>query len=714
MHFVMRTGGLREAIKWAGPLLLAAAVAAGGRPPAPNTSLQSEPNVILITIDTLRADRLGAYGNTAALTPTMDALGRDGVVFRRAIVQVPLTLPSHTAILTGTYPMWNGVEDLSGRGLGAGLPTLAEIFKRHGYATAAFVSAFVLESMWGLNRGFDLYDDWFKAEEYGAEHHESVERRAAESVDHALGWLASRPSPRPFFLWLHLYDPHAPYTPPEPFKSSYRGRPYDGEVAYTDHELGRLIEFLKSRKLYASSAILLASDHGEGLGEHQEQQHGFFIYGSTVHVPLILKPPATLVPSQRVVTQVASSVDIAPTLAQLCRFPAGDLASFQGHSLVGLLEKNPAGAPRVGYSESLYPRSTFGWHSLRSIETDEYHYIDAPHAELYDLKLDPNETRNLIAEKPAVAAALRQVLDETLARYRRKAEGSAPGRGPDPEAVEKLRSLGYLSLSLPSAPQEDAPGAADPKDEIGFYNQILRATELAEDGRLSESNAMLQAAGASHPTAYLVPFLEGENLLALGQAREAIARYRRALELSPMSEQAAMGLGHAAYRAGDNDQAIKAYELALALNPANYVVRLALGKVYLRLNRFEEAAKEQQQVLAAHPRFALAYADYGVTLVRLKRYDEARRTLEKAVELGSKTAYTYNFLGNAYLSSGRSAEALHAYQEAIRLDPNYATAYLNLAVFYLHSGQADQARPYYQKACRLDRELCRQLESKFH
>ncbi len=713
MRFVTRTVGLREAIKWAGPLLLAAAVAAAGRPPAPNTSLQSEPNVILITIDTLRADRLGAYGNTAALTPTMDALGRDGVVFRRAIAQVPLTLPSHTAILTGTYPMWNGVEDLSGRGLGAGLPTLAEIFKRHGYATAAFVSAFVLDSMWGLNRGFDLYDDWFKAEEYRAEHHESVERRAAESVDHALAWLASRPS-RPFFLWLHLYDPHAPYTPPEPFKSSYRGRPYDGEVAYTDHELGRLIEFLKSRKLYASSAILLASDHGEGLGEHQEQQHGFFIYGSTVHVPLILKPPATLVPSQRVVTQVASTVDIAPTLAQLCRFPSGDLASFQGRSLVGLLEKKPAGAPRAGYSESLYPRSTFGWHSLRSIETDEYHYIDAPHAELYDLKLDPNETRNLIGEKPAVAAALRQVLDETLARYRRKAKGSAPGGGPDPEAVEKLRSLGYLSLSLPSAPQEDAPGAADPKDEIGFYNQVLRATELAEDGRLSESNAMLQAAGASHPTAYLVPFLEGENLLALGQAREAIARYRRALELSPTSERAAMGLGHAAYRAGDNDQAIKAFELALALNPANYVVRLALGKVYLRLNRFEEAAKEQQQVLAAHPRFALAYADYGVTLVRLKRYDEARRTLEKAVELGSKTAYTYNFLGNAYLSSGRSAEALHAYQEAIRLDPNYATAYLNLAVFYLQSGQADQARPYYQKACRLDRELCRQLESKFH
>jgi len=714
MRFVTRAGGLRKVATWAAPLLLAAAVAVAGRPPAPNPSLESEPNVVLITIDTLRADRLGAYGSTAALTPTMDGLGRDGVVFRRAIAQVPLTLPSHAAILTGTYPMWNGVEDLSGRGLGTGLPTLAEIFKRHGYATAAFVSAFVLDSMWGLNRGFDLYDDWFKAEDPRAEHHESVERRAAETVDHALAWFASRPS-RPFFIWLHLYDPHAPYTPPEPFKSRHRARPYDGEVAYADHELGRLIDFLKSRKLYASSVILLASDHGEGLGEHQEQQHGFFVYGSTVHVPLILKPPASLVPSQRAVTQVVNTVDIAPTLAQLCRFPSGDLSSFQGRSLVGLLEKKPAGAPRAGYSESLYPRSTFGWHSLRAIETDEYHYIDAPRAELYDLKLDPNETRNLIGEKPAVAAALRQTLDETLARYRRKAEGSAPGAGPlDPEAIEKLRSLGYLSLSLANTAHEDAPGAADPKDEIGFYNQILRATELAEDGRLSESNAMLQAAGASHPTAYLVPFLEGENLLALGQAREAIARYRRALELSPTSEQAAMGLGHAAYRAGDNDQAIKAYELALARNPANYVVRLALGKVYLRLNRFEEAAKEQQQVLAAHPRFAAAYADHGVTLVRLKRYDEARKALEKAVELGSKTAYTYNFLGNAYLSSGRPADAVHAYQEAIRLDPNYATAHLNLAMFYLHSGQPDQARPYYQKACQLDRELCRQFESKFH
>jgi arylsulfatase A-like enzyme len=250
----------------------------------------------------------------------VDALAREGVTFTRAISQVPLTAPSHAAILTGTYPVWNGLRDWSDHGLAPGIPTVAEVFKSHGYTTAAFVSAFVLDSMWGLDRGFDVYDDWFKAEDYRTMQRNGLERRGDETVDHTIAWLKSGPS-HPFFLWLHLYDPHAPYRPPEPFKTRYRDRPYDGEIAFADQQLGRFFDFLKNQQIYASSLIVLTSDHGEGLGEHQEQQHGFFIYETTVHVPLLVKFPAGSQPARRSVPEVVNTVDIAPTLLGILGVP---------------------------------------------------------------------------------------------------------------------------------------------------------------------------------------------------------------------------------------------------------------------------------------------------------------------------------------------------------------------------------------------------------
>src|SRR3989442_15009668 len=407
----------------AGPVVLATVctVAFGLASSGPSAADPQRPNAILITVDTLRADRLGSYGNPSGLPPGMDGLARDGVVFRRAVAQVPLPLPSHTAILTGTYPMWNGVEDLSTRGLSPGIPTLAEAFKRHGYATAAFVSAFVLDSMWGLERGFDLYDDWFKPVEGKADRRDSLERRAEETVNHSLAWLDAHHS-QSFFLWIHLYDPHAPYDPPEPFKSRFRTRPYDGEVAYADQQVGRLIAFLEAHNSYSAGLVLFTSDHGEGLGEHGEQQHELFISNSTIHVPLILKPPATFASSRRTISEVVSTVDIAPTLVQFCDFPTADFASFQGRSLAPLLRSPAPGSSRDAYSESLYPRSSFGWHSLHGVETERYHYIEAPREELYDLERDPDETRNILGQKSPVGALLSENLPALAARYARPAE----------------------------------------------------------------------------------------------------------------------------------------------------------------------------------------------------------------------------------------------------------------------------------------------------
>jgi len=665
-------------------------------------------SVILITVDTLRADRLGCYGNTQVETPAMDALARDGVRFTRAVAQVPLTAPSHAAILTGTYPPWNGLRDWSDHGIHPDVRTLAEIFKSRGYTTAAFVSAFVLDSMWGLNRGFDLYDDWFKTEDYQTIRRSGLERRGEETVGRSLAWLQSSPA-RPFFLWLHLYDPHAPYRPPEPFRTRYRGRFYDGEVAYTDEQLGRFFDFLKGQNLYASSLIVLTSDHGEGLGEHQEQDHGFFVYNTTVLVPLMIKFPAGYTPARRVVPQVVNTVDIAPTLIRLSGFPDTDTRTFQGQSLLSLVERGAGGSPRYGYSESLYPRNFLGTHTLFGLQTERYHYVRAPREELYDLEQDPGERRNIANGNPATTQSLRQTLQEVRARFRRPAEVIGQTPGLDAESVEKLRSLGYVSLATRKPVLEEDPAGPDPKDRIDAYNQIMRATVLAEVGQLREANNLLAALVTKYPRAYLLPFLQGENDLARGEARQAMARYRRALELNPAFDQAAVGLGRAAYAAEDNAQAVQAFQLVLQLNPMDFLARLALARTYWRLNQPEAAANEQLEVLRTHPHFAQAHADYGVTLTKLKRFDEAVPALLKGLDLGYRDAMVYNFLGNAYAGQGRGEEALRAYEQALSLDATYPTAYVNLAILYQSRGQHEKAREYFQKACRLNADLCRAM-----
>lgn len=675
------------------------------------TAKAPPPNVILITVDTLRADRLGCYGNTQVETPAIDAFARDGVLFEKAIAQVPLTTPSHAAILTGTYPIRNGMRDWSDPGLRSDVPTLAEIFKRQGYTTAAFVSAFVLDSMWGLSRGFDHYDDWFDTQDYSLVKRQSVERSADKTVDRSIAWLQSR-RPGPFFLWVHVYDPHTPYRPPEPFKSRYQGRPYDGEVAFTDQQLGRLLQFLRGQGLYSSALIVLTSDHGEALGEHQEQEHGYFIYESSVHVPLVLKFPPGFAPAQLRISKVVNTIDLAPTLAQFCAFPSDEQRSFQGRSLLTLVTKGSDAGPRYGYSESLYPRNLVGASVLFGVQTERYHYIRAPHEELYDLEQDAEEKHNVLRENPAVAAALREELQGILSRYK-QAEAASEGGRVDPETAEKLRSLGYISLSAARTPADFDPTAPDPKELIVTYNEIMRAIELADRGSYREANSRLAALTAKHPKIYLLPFLEGENLRAMGDARGAIVQYRRALGINPLFDQAAMGLGRAAHAVEENTEAAKAYELALQLNPRNFLARLALAKAYWRLNRLAEAAEEQLQVLGAHPHFAQAHADYGISLVRLGRHTEALPALLKGIELGYQDAMVYNFLGNAYAAMGRPPEALKAYEKAISLDPRDPTAYVNLALVYADLGQHERSRQYYREVCRLNAELCRQVAARF-
>src|SRR5260370_21315324 len=312
------------------------------------------PNILISTVDTLRADRVGCYGYAAGLTPNVDALAKDGVVFERAVAQVPLTWPSHAAIFTGTYPFHNGVQDFTGQPLSDRFRTLAESLKDHGYATGAVVSSFVLDRSWGLARGFESYDDAFAGQEFLLKNLGLVERRAEESVNHAVGWLEAHPT-QPFFLWLHLYDPHTPYNPPEPFRSQYAKQPYEGEIAYADSQLGRLFAWLKQapNSLYEHTLIVFLSDHGESLGEHAERDHGFFFYASTFRVPLSLQPPKTQGLASQRVADPAETIQVGPTVLELAGVEDPIQKQFQAASLVPLFNGKPHAPQRPGYREKV-------------------------------------------------------------------------------------------------------------------------------------------------------------------------------------------------------------------------------------------------------------------------------------------------------------------------------------------------------------------------
>ena len=362
--------------------------------------------MLLVTIDTVRADHIGCYGATTIETPAIDALAKDGVLFERALSQVPLTWPSHVTILTGTYPFHNGVQDFTGQPLAAEFRSVAQSFSDHGYATAAVISSFVLNRSWGLARGFAHYDDAFAGNAYLESGVGLVERKAEESVNRSLAWFRHRPA-KPFFFWLHLYDPHSGYDPPEPFRSAYRDRLYDGEIAYADAQLGRLIAWLKQNHLYDNTAVVLLSDHGESLGEHGEKEHGFFIYNATLHVPLVIKPAGKPEGAQRI-GDVVEITAVAPTLLKLAGISDRISTQFDTPSLL------PKPKLDAAYSETMYPFSSFGWNPLRSLETGDYHYIEAQEGELAEaahefkatVDINPNnaDARARLARAQAAAA----------------------------------------------------------------------------------------------------------------------------------------------------------------------------------------------------------------------------------------------------------------------------------------------------------------------
>ena len=656
------------------------------------------PNVILITIDTLRADHVACYGARNVKTPTLDGLASDGIIFDRAISQVPLTWPSHAAILTGTYPFQNGVQDFTGEPLSPQFRSIAQAFKGAGYRTGAVVSAFVLDRSWGLGRGFDFYDDAFSAETFQKKDIGLVDRRAGESVDHAISWLRKSPQ-RPFFLWLHLYDPHSPYDPPEPYRTEYREHLYDGEIAYADHELGRLITWLKENKLYDSAVIAMLSDHGESLGEHGEDEHGFFVYNATVHIPLIVKPPAGsgIRPDRR--PEPVETTAVAPSLLQLARVKDQIQTQFQS---IGLFDAKAAErAP--AYSETFYPFSSFGWSPLHAIETDRFHYIDAPKPELYDVGTDPGETNNIAALQPATVTVLKEKLRQLLA-HNPFSPSKAGAANLSPDAQEKLRALGYFGFRAAVSPQALAAGLSDPKDKISDFNTILKSEDAFHRGDDDQGEALLRQVQERDPKIYVIPFLLGESALRHQNWQSAVEQFQRCLDLNPSFDNAMTGLAYSLAKLGQADGAKTWLDKAIQNNPRNYRAWYQVGLLQATTDpSLAQAAYEK--AVGIQPNFPPGQREFGVSLMQQKNYSAAIPHLRKAIDLGLDDPHLQNFLGICYSRTNRLDEAVKSYRAALKADPNLAEAHLNLA-FALLRLHRNGAAEEYKTACDLDKKFC--------
>lgn len=658
--------------------------------------------MLLITIDTVRADHLGCYGYTNIHTPTLDSLAHDGILFERAISQVPLTWPSHTAILTGTYPFQNGVQDFTGRPLDPQFRSVAQAFKKKGYATGAVVSAYVLDRIWGLARGFDFYDDAFDPAEFQKKDIGLVDRRAGESVTHALRWLTKHSaSGQPFFLWLHLYDPHSPYDPPEPFHTEYRDHLYDGEIAYADHELGRVITWLKSNRSYDPTLIAMLSDHGESLGDHGEQEHGFFVYNSTIRIPLIVKPPAgSGFPPAQISTPVETTA-VAPTLLKL----AGLKDEIETQFTSQPLPLTPAQAEdQPAYSETFYTFDSFGWSPLHSLQTRRYHFVDAPRPELYDVQNDPEEKHNLAAEQTATVSVFKAKLDVLLKKN--SYQGSDASAAMNPDVAEKLRALGYVAYHSPVSPDALAKGLPDPKDKLEEFNAILSAEDAIRAGDVASGDATLTRIQQLDPSLYIVPFLLGENASRRQDWQTSAAQFERCLELNPNFDQAMTGLARALFFLGKADDARKWTENALKINPLNYKALYELGSIEMHTD-VTAAAADFEKAVAIQGNFAPLRRDLGMLYFEQRNYPAAGTQLQKAAELGIHDARLFNFLGICYDRTGRLALAVETYHRALKLDPNLAEGHLNLGFTYHRMGHETLARREYERACELKADFCK-------
>jgi arylsulfatase A-like enzyme/Flp pilus assembly protein TadD len=630
-----------------------------------------KPNVLLVTIDTLRADRLGSYGYNLARTPVLDRLAAEGVRFADATTHAPLTYPAHAAILTGEYPATFGIRLNGMHPLPAAASTLSERLKAGGYQTMAVVGSVILDRSYGLDQGFDLYDDRFAIRPTETQAVAEVQRSAGDVTAVAVKWLkepARQGKTAPWFLWAHYYDPHLPYDAPPEYVAATSGRPYDAEVSYVDAELGRLLAAIdRSRTL-----VVITADHGEALGDHGEPDHGFFLYDSTLRVPLIVAGTGTDMRgvAKRVVTEQVRSVDIAPTIAEIAGVTTD--SSAPGESLVPLLQGRSRLEPPVSLAESWYPRLHFGWSELRSARVGEWKYIAAPKPELYDLRSDPGERRNLVRDRASVAARLAAELERLKASGPEKE--AVPAAQPDAATLERLRALGYVGTLAPvTGSSEENP--LDHVAEYRAYRELFtRALTLLGRKRPAAAATLLQRLVKMNVRAFEAHLYLGNAYAAQSKWDAALGEYDAAGILNPSVAAPQFEAAKVFSMRGAYEEAVVRCRAGLEKEPRSFYGHYTLGVVYQKAGRWPEALRTFSEAVALNDQDPRAHANLAGAAMRLGKIDLAGQHFERMIDLKHQVAPAQFNLGVIAARKGNSAEAARRYKLAVAADPSFKPA----------------------------------------
>ena len=653
-------------------------------------------NLLLVSLDTVRADHVGSYRYAGARTPRIDALANAGLRFEHATTVVPLTLPAHSSLMTGTFPGWHGVRDNGGFYLDDDQLTLAEMLRERGFRTGGFVGAFVLDRRWGISQGFDRYFDDFDLDKYeNASMMDTIQRPGGEVVDHALEWLKADAT-QPFFAWVHLYDAHTPYEAPEPYRSRFprtRDGAYDAEISSADAQVGRLVDALRDAGRLDDTLIVVVGDHGEMLGEHGEPTHGFFIYEGATRIPLVISGPG--VPAAVISDQVRI-VDVAPTALSLLGVPVPK--PVQGADLMPLARGQHLGL--IAHSESWYPRYHYGWSELRAIQDGRFKLIRAPRPELYDLATDPREER----DQAQAAAARLDLFGRALDEFESKTARAGAPQGPraiDSETEERLAALGYVAGSV-SLQRMAGPARGDPKDKIGLYNLMKEAAALSSENRIDDAIATVRQALDQDPEIVEGYMLLGNFYQKLKRPEDAIAAYRDALARDSEHQNALFSLALAYKDEGRLDEARVGFERARELDPRNGKVLWQLADLWMRKRDFARAeaiiADALERKVDEH-RLLLKLAE---SRIEAQRFDEAEQALKTALEKKPDLAVAHFDLGLAYEGQGQTAKAIESYERELASNPKAYRAAFNAAKLLQRAGRAQEAIAHYRKTVEID------------
>ena len=665
-------------MRWAALSVLVLGLAASACRGRASPSAFPEAPIVLISIDTLRADHLPLYGYKAGSTPNLDRLGREGIVFENLYSHCPLTLPAHASMFTGLLPPRHGVRDNLGFRLGPDHRTLASRFKAAGLPTGGAISAYVLRTATGIAQGFDFYDDRIEVEP-GTESAGNLQRDGSAAVGALSRWIEDQGGAR-FFAFLHLYEPHTPYSPPERHRA--HALSYDGDIAYADELVGRFLDGLKARGVYDRAVIAVTSDHGEGLKDHGEEEHGVFLYREAVHIPLILRLPHGARAGTRVAGVVAQA-DLAPTLLELARVGADGM---DGVSLRASVEGAAPSGPAV-YSETLYPRYHFGWSELFAVTDGRYRYVRAPRRELFDISTDPREMTNLAGDRASVAAAMDRWLEPKIAL----------GSGAKPEEVpsdvrEKLQALGYVGGG--AAPT--SPGTRpDPKDRIGVYEEFKQGLSLRLAGRRAEAVEQLRKVVRANPDMRDAWEMLGVTLVEMDRRREGMEALDRTIALDPTRAEPHLALAKLYALDGRRELAQRHAEVAVSREPGKAYEILA--QLLLDEGRHDRAADAARRSLEADPQRVMSHFVLGVLAQRAGRYEEALAAFRKAEEAnrlqkGSVVLKLHASMADCLARLGREAEAEREFRAEIEAVPWSSEGRLGLAMLYRSQGRDAEAR----------------------